>query len=383
MIHERAAGGESDHDDILVARLRRSEEDAFELLVDRYAPRIRRWISAHVYDPAEVEDLTQEVLLSAWRAAPKLRSDTVLPAWLKTIAVNACRKRARRCLRKPAVPAGLAPPGTPSHDPPDVAESLDVAFALRQLPEREERVLRLLYRDELSIRQTAAILDVSADAAKSLAARARRRFRSRYITWFGQAAGGAVVLPLREVRELWNGLGGWFRSAVAAGAAAATAASLAVTVGPPQPTPPPTPPAQAAASAPAEEEPTAPSLAEPAQAREAAPSDDPAPADAVEAPDAAADAGSEAPTAEPGAEDPATTSASRSDDPGPHVGAVAAGEEHCRTDGDQDGDPDRDEEGERCEDGVPTPPPHSPGPAPGPSPDDPARVNTPLGPPTP
>lgn len=385
MTHERPPGDEPEGDEPLVAGLRRSDEEAFELLVRRYAPRIRRWIACHVHDPAEVEDLTQEVLLSAWRAGPRLRSDTVLPAWLKTIAVNACRKRARRSLRKPAVPAGLTPDRTPSHDPPDVAESLDVASALRQLPEREGRVLRLLYRDELSIRQAAAALDVSADAAKSLAARARRRFRSRFTTWFGRAAGGAVVVPLREVRDLWSSLGSWFRSALAAGTAAATAsASLAVTVGPPQPTPPPTPPAQAAAPASAEEESTAPSLAEPAQAADTTSADDPAPADAAGATDAPTDAPSEPSTAEAGTEGAGTTSASHHDDPGSRVGTVGAGEEECRTDGDdENGDPGRDEEEERCEDGDPTPPPNSPGPAPGPTPGDPGRVRAPLGPPTP
>lgn len=215
----------------LVALLRVGDAEAFDHFVGTYAPRIRRWAGRMVADPADIEDITQEVLFASWRTAQNLRDDTVLAPWLKTITDNACRMRARRMSRKPSIPTGLAPEGGRHTEPVDVAQTVAVEAALAMMPVREADILRLLYADDRSLEDAARILCVSPDAAKSLAARARRRFRAHFEAWF-RGLGAFVYSAGRLFDVAERGTSDAVKAGVAAVVAAATVASVA---GPPAP----------------------------------------------------------------------------------------------------------------------------------------------------
>src|SRR5207253_10344521 len=51
----------------LIARCRRNDQQAFELLVERYAVRILNLAHRMVGDAMQAEDLMQDTFLSAWR----------------------------------------------------------------------------------------------------------------------------------------------------------------------------------------------------------------------------------------------------------------------------------------------------------------------------
>lgn len=184
----------------LVRGLRRREEEAVVRLVTEYAPCIARWARQHVRDATEVEDLVQDVLFQAWCAAPRLRPDTSLKAWLRTITRNTCRQRMRRWARKPAWPTASVPNGEAVanghgyENPSEAERRIDVENALGRLPDREARVLRMLYIEDRSIREAAGLLGVSPPATKSLAARARRRFRSVCHDWVDVLSAWSVPL---------------------------------------------------------------------------------------------------------------------------------------------------------------------------------------------
>ena len=59
-----------------VRRAQRGDKRAFELLVAKYQRKLGRLLSRLVRDPAEVEDVTQEAFIKAYRALPSFRGDS-------------------------------------------------------------------------------------------------------------------------------------------------------------------------------------------------------------------------------------------------------------------------------------------------------------------
>jgi RNA polymerase sigma-70 factor (ECF subfamily) len=86
------SNAERDADSVIVRRVQAGDLRAFELLVAKYQRRIARLIGRFVRDPAEVEDLSQETFLRAYRAIGQFRGDSAFYTWLYRIAVNTAKK---------------------------------------------------------------------------------------------------------------------------------------------------------------------------------------------------------------------------------------------------------------------------------------------------
>ena len=82
---------ERDVDALLVERVQRGDKRAFELLVEKYQRRLARLVSRLVKDPGEVEDVTQEAFIKAYRALPSFRGDSAFYTWLYRIGVNTAK----------------------------------------------------------------------------------------------------------------------------------------------------------------------------------------------------------------------------------------------------------------------------------------------------
>ena len=72
----------------LVERAQRGDKRAFELLVEKYQRKLARLLSRFIRDPAEVEDVTQEAFIKAYRALPAFRGDSAFYTWLYRIVMN-------------------------------------------------------------------------------------------------------------------------------------------------------------------------------------------------------------------------------------------------------------------------------------------------------
>lgn len=75
----------------LVERAQRGDKHAFELLVEKYQRKLARLLSRFVRDPAEVEDVTQEAFIKAYRALPNFRGDSAFYTWLYRIGINTAK----------------------------------------------------------------------------------------------------------------------------------------------------------------------------------------------------------------------------------------------------------------------------------------------------
>ncbi|MBK8063107.1 MAG: RNA polymerase sigma factor RpoE [Betaproteobacteria bacterium] len=78
-------------DQQLVERAQRGDKRAFELLVLKYQRKLARLLSRFVRDAAEVEDVTQEAFIKAYRALPSFRGDSAFYTWLYRIGINTAK----------------------------------------------------------------------------------------------------------------------------------------------------------------------------------------------------------------------------------------------------------------------------------------------------
>jgi len=194
--------GGADHpgEQVLLARAKAGDKDAFGALV---APYLRE-LHAHSYrmlgSAQDAEDVLQEVLMRAWRHLGAFEGRGSVRGWLYRIATNRCLTARSRAAASPSLGAGPVPPPpnaadvevtalepypdqwlhdlTEHSDPAvgyELRESVQLAFltVIQLLPPRQRAVL--LLRDVLafSTAETAQILQSSEAGVNSALQRAR------------------------------------------------------------------------------------------------------------------------------------------------------------------------------------------------------------------
>lgn len=184
MTLESAAVPDPDVD--LVVRHRAGDGRAFDEVYGRYAGMVYGLALRLSGNPAEAEDLTQEVFLRIYRHLSGFRGGSSLKTWVYRVALNQCRSRFSRF--RPAT-QGLFEEGVeeapqlrdPSRGPEENALSHDtsrrVAEALGRLPMafREAVVLRDL--EGLAYEEIAAATGVRVGTVRSRIARGREQLR--------------------------------------------------------------------------------------------------------------------------------------------------------------------------------------------------------------
>ncbi|MGI2028583.1 RNA polymerase sigma factor RpoE [Endozoicomonas acroporae] len=80
-----------DTDQQLVDRVKQGDKRAYDVLVIKYQHRILGLVGGYVSDFQEVQDVTQEAFIKAYRALDKFRGDSSFYTWLYRIAVNTAK----------------------------------------------------------------------------------------------------------------------------------------------------------------------------------------------------------------------------------------------------------------------------------------------------
>jgi len=83
--------GDREIDQQLVERAQRGDKRAFDLLVVKYQRKLARLLSQFIRDAAEVEDVTQETFIKAYRSLSSFRGDSAFYTWLYRIGINAAK----------------------------------------------------------------------------------------------------------------------------------------------------------------------------------------------------------------------------------------------------------------------------------------------------
>ena len=186
-------GNPADSDQNLVARVRRGDDRAFELLYQRYHRRIHAYVLGMVKDHGRAEDVTQEVFVSALRRMRETEQPLAFKPWLYQIAKNSCIDAFRRSKRAEEVSydadGGLAPADhsrlVSSGLSPDAAvaakQDLDsLCGAFGGLSETHHEILVLRELEGLSYQEIGRRMGMSRPAVESTLFRARRRLTEEF-----------------------------------------------------------------------------------------------------------------------------------------------------------------------------------------------------------
>ncbi|MEG0053953.1 MAG: RNA polymerase sigma factor RpoE [Comamonas sp.] len=93
----------ADSDLALVERANAGDTRAFELLVIKYQRRIERLVGRMVRDVDQVQDITQETFIRAYKALHQFRGEAQFYTWLYRIAVNTAKKALMDMKRSPII----------------------------------------------------------------------------------------------------------------------------------------------------------------------------------------------------------------------------------------------------------------------------------------
>jgi RNA polymerase sigma-70 factor (ECF subfamily) len=173
----------SDQD--LTARAVKGDQAAFATLMQRHKGWLFRFVRRYVGEAEEAYDVVQESFASAWIALSRYDPHRPFDVWLRRIALNKCRDRARKAaVRRVLFGVAGAPESRP--ESPDPAVGPDAAAASRRALARLEAAIATLPRglkeplvltalEGLSHKEAGDVLGMNAKAVETRVYRARKQ----------------------------------------------------------------------------------------------------------------------------------------------------------------------------------------------------------------
>ncbi len=175
-----------DTDKELVRRVQKGERRAFDLLFIRYQHKILNLVGRYLRDTQDIEDVTQEAFIKAFRALPRFRGDSAFYTWIYRIAINTAKNHVvARSRRPPGVDVDvddaefmdgsevLKEPENPESVMARAQLSAVIDTAIAELPEDLRSAVTLREFDGLSYEQIAEIMDCPVGTVRSRIFRAR------------------------------------------------------------------------------------------------------------------------------------------------------------------------------------------------------------------
>ncbi len=185
--------GDREVDQQLVERAQRGDKHAFELLVIKYQRKLTRLLSRFIRDASEVEDVTQEAFIKAYRALPSFRGDSAFYTWLYRIGINTAKNYLVAMRRRAPTVTGvdseeaegieegeqLRDLNTPENQlmTRQIAETVDQS--LQELPEELRTAITLREIDGLSYEEIAQVMNCPIGTVRSRIFRAREAIAAR------------------------------------------------------------------------------------------------------------------------------------------------------------------------------------------------------------
>jgi len=167
----------------LAARAAAGSSASFDVLVERFAPRLLRYLRQKVRNTHTAEDLVQETLLKAYRNLERFDPSRRFSTWLFTIATRQAASWGRS-RRMPVVAQATDRPDAGADDPLEAVSLREQqddlwAQASQKLPEQQFSALWLRYAEDMSVEEIAGVMKKSTGNVKVLLHRARRKLLER------------------------------------------------------------------------------------------------------------------------------------------------------------------------------------------------------------
>jgi len=184
---------EREVDQQLVERAQRGDKRAFELLVEKYQRRLARLLSRLIRDPGEVEDVTQEAFIKAYRALPSFRGDSAFYTWLYRIGINTAKNYLVAMGRRAPTSTEMEAEEAEGHASGELLRDINtpeslllskeigatVNAAIEALPEELRSAIQLRELEGMSYEEIAKLMDCPIGTVRSRIFRAREAIAER------------------------------------------------------------------------------------------------------------------------------------------------------------------------------------------------------------
>ena len=167
----------------IVRQAQNGEAEAFGQLYEMYSDRVFRYVAYRVNSDADAEDITEDVFIRMLEAIGSFKWRNVpFSAWLMRIAHNRVIDHYRRSGLRTATPLDNAPP-LPSRerDPQErvglFSDLQELRAAMAGLTDLQRQVISLRFGSDLSIAETAQVMERNEGAVKALQHSAIRALR--------------------------------------------------------------------------------------------------------------------------------------------------------------------------------------------------------------
>ena len=179
--------GQSTSNDAELLRLvDAGNEEAFQILVDRYSGRIYTLVGGMLRDRAEIEDVVQDVFFKVYRKAGGFEGKSSFFTWLYRVALNTATDHLKKKRNEKArsvedfavleVEADSSPPET-GLSREELRQQL--ARAIGSLPAKYRDILVLREYEGCSYEEIAEVLSCSKGTVESRLFRARARLKDK------------------------------------------------------------------------------------------------------------------------------------------------------------------------------------------------------------
>lgn len=156
--------------------MNKAERLSAEELVSRYSKTVYRIALSRLGNPAEAEDITQNVLIKYINADKTFEDEDHRRKWIIRVTVNEINTLVRSAHKRYTTELDEAE--NVACAPPDSSdETADIREAVARLPEKYRVPVHLFYYEDLSVKDIAAAMSVSEGTVKSLLSRARAKLR--------------------------------------------------------------------------------------------------------------------------------------------------------------------------------------------------------------
>jgi RNA polymerase sigma factor (sigma-70 family) len=175
-LHVRSSLLRLQGDDRLIALMRSGNEAAFEVLVERYRPRLLAFCRNMLSSCEDAEDILQEVFVAAYKAILADEREINVKPWLYRIARNRSLNHLRRpvAVGQDTMDDRPHENGVSTHDRVEQREEFRNLLAdITELPETQRTALLLREIDALSYEEIGAAMETTIPSVKSLLVRAR------------------------------------------------------------------------------------------------------------------------------------------------------------------------------------------------------------------
>jgi RNA polymerase sigma-70 factor (ECF subfamily) len=168
-----------DGDEALVARYRKGDAAAFEVLLDRHRRGVFRFLARFVGDDARAEDLAQDCWMRFIDAAPRWNPDGRFKLWIYAVARNLATDEARRAAHRAHSSLDSPVRGRPVSEfvasgaraPEDAALDGEIRArllrAIGELPEEQREVFLLREFEGISFAEIAEVTGTPVPTVKS------------------------------------------------------------------------------------------------------------------------------------------------------------------------------------------------------------------------